>query len=198
MEIAERVREQAVHPFRDLPAPTGWRRVEGDYVTASLHPIPIARVIEPREIPPTDVEAAVAEACAIVRDNGDSVLIWWVAPEHAWLGEHLERCGLVNEETPGFEAIENAMALFHAPRSEVAADVKVKVEVVETFEDFAASERVVAEVFGMLEGKGSDIEAQLARRYEQYTTARNPLRQFNARLDGRVEELRPPWREMRA
>ncbi len=184
MEIAEQVREQALHPFRDLPAPTGWRRVEGKYVMACLHPLPIARVIEPGEIRPTDVESAVAEARAVVREHQGSVLIWWLAPEHDWLGEHLERCGLVNEETPGFEATENAMALVRAPRGDVAADVSV--QLVETFEDFAAAEWVQAEVFGINEGDGRDVEVELARRFEQYTTAGNPLRHFNARFDGRV------------
>ena len=184
MEIAERVREQAIHPFRDLPAPTGWRHVEGTHVIACLEPIPIARVIEPREIAPSDVEAAVAEARAIVRDNGDSLLIWWLAPEHAWLSEPLERCGLVNKATPGFEATENAMALIHGPLGEAALDVTV--ELVENFEAFAASERVQAEVFGMTESEGRDAAAELARRYEQYTTPGNPLRQFNALLEDRV------------
>jgi GNAT superfamily N-acetyltransferase len=184
MEIAVAAREQALHPFRDLPTPTGWRRVEGIYVTACLHPLPIARVIDPGEIRLGDVEAAVAEARAIVRDNAGSVLIWWLDPEHGWLGEHLERCGLVNDATPGFEATENAMALVQAPRGEVPADVDV--ELVTTFEDFAASERVQAEVFGMTEADDSDLDAEFALRHEQYATPGNPLRQFNARLDGSV------------
>jgi GNAT superfamily N-acetyltransferase len=184
VEIAESTRKQALHPFRDLPVPTGWKHTEGLYVTACLHPIPIAQVIEPKEIPLAEIEAAVAEARTIVRDSGASVLIWWLDPDHAWLGEHLERCGLVNDETPGFEATENAMALVHPPRGEASADIDV--EVVETFEDFAASERVQAEVFGINQVDGRDGNGELAHRYEQYIGPGNPLRQFNARLDGRV------------
>jgi GNAT superfamily N-acetyltransferase len=184
VEIAENIRRQALHPFRELPSPTGWKHVEGDYVTACLHPIPIAQIIEPNEIAIADIEAAVGEARAIVRDSGASVLIWWLDPDHSWLGEHLEQCGLVNDETPGFEATENALALVHAPRGEVSADVDV--ELVKSFEDFAAAERVQAEVFGMNDADVRDPEAELAQRYEHYITPGNPLRQFNARLDGRV------------
>jgi GNAT superfamily N-acetyltransferase len=184
VEIAESTRKQALHPFRDLPAPTGWKHTEGEYVTACLHPVPIAQVIEPKEIRLADIEAAVAESRAIVGDSGSSVLIWWLDPDHSWLGEHLERCGLVNDETPGFEATENAMALMHAPLGEVSADIDV--ELVKTFEDFAAAERVQAAVFGMNEADDRDGEAELAHRYEQYITPSNPLRQFNAWFDGRV------------
>src|ERR1700684_2217001 len=106
----------------------------------------------------TDVEAGVAEARRIVREIGSSVLIWWVDPDHAWLGDHLERCGLVNDETPSFEASENAMALAHAPRGEVPADVDV--ELVKTFDDFAAAERVQAEVFGINAADDRDVEAE--------------------------------------
>jgi GNAT superfamily N-acetyltransferase len=120
-----------------------------------------------------------------VRENGRArVLIWWVDPEHAWLSGHLERCGLVNKDTPGFEDIENAMALVQLPRGEVSADVEV--QLVTTFDDFAAAERVQSEVFGLHEAHHGDAEAELAHRYEQYATPGNPSRQFNARLDGRV------------
>lgn len=184
MEIAESTREQALHPFRELPSPTGWKHIEGNYVTACLHPIPIAQIIEPKEIRQADIEPAVAEAREIVRESGSAVLIWWLDPDHAWLGEHLEGCGLVNEETPGFEATENAMALVQPPLGQVPVDVDV--ELVKTFEDFAAAERVQAAVFGMNEANERDAEAALANRYEQYITPGNPLRQFNARLGDRV------------
>jgi hypothetical protein len=184
MKITEGTRRQAIHPFRDLPTPIGCKRIDGDYVTACLHPLPIAQVIEPREIRLTDVEAGVAEARAIVGENERSVLIWWVDPEHAWLASHLERCGLVNEDTPGFENVENAMALVQPPRGERSADVDV--ELVTTFDDFAAGERVQAQVFGIREAHDGDAEAELLLRYEQYTTPGNPSRRFNARLDGRV------------
>ena len=54
----------------------------------------------------------------------------------------------MNEDTPGFEAIENALALVAPP---LAGDVDEAVEVrmMETWDDFYAAMRVVEETFGM-------------------------------------------------
>lgn len=185
MELTQAVRQQAIHPFRELPMPVGWRREQGEYVTACLPSLPIARIIEPRDFGPAQVGAAVEEARTIVRADGEHpVLIWWVAPEHRWLDEHLVRFGLANSDTPGFESVENAMVLTHAPGGEVPPEIHVGQ--VENFEDFAASERVGAEVFGTADDERGGMEAELPRRYEEYRAPGNPLRHFVARIEDRV------------
>ena len=119
MEIPANVRRQALHPFREVLLPTGWERVERESIVVCLHPLPIAKIVEPLRVGSTQYELeklAVEDARAIVRDRGNSnQLVWLVTPEHEWIGEQLEQLGLVNEDTPGFEPIENAMALVEAP-----------------------------------------------------------------------------------
>ena len=53
----------------------------------------------------------------------------------------------MNEETPGFEAIQNAMALVEAPSGQVSDGVTVAL--VETLDDLAASDHVTVKAFGM-------------------------------------------------
>ena len=105
--IPEAVRLQALHPFRELPAPPGFEKVWERHFFACLHPLPIAQLVEPSDLGPGDVESAVEGARALVREHGKSLLIWMVGADYAWLGPRLEQLGLVNEDTPGFEAVEN-------------------------------------------------------------------------------------------
>jgi hypothetical protein len=57
---------------------------------------------------------------------------------------------------------------------------------VDSAETFAASQRVAAEAFEFTQEMRDEMEAGLPRRYEEYTTPGNPLRQFNAIIDGQV------------
>ncbi|HEX3806535.1 MAG TPA: GNAT family N-acetyltransferase [Gaiellaceae bacterium] len=184
MEIPEHVRRQALHPFTELALPAGWKRFEGEHVVVCIHTYPIAQVVEPRDLDPVDVDAAVAEARALVREAGKDRLVWWVEPSYEWLGPELERRGLVNEERPGFEAVENAMALVEPPSGAPSGDVAVKV--VETIDELAASDRVVVEAFGMGSEAGEEMEQNRSERYAEYTTPGNPGRQFIGSIDGRV------------
>lgn len=184
MEIPANVRRQALHPFREVLLPVGWERVERERILVCLHPLPIAKIVSPLDLAPDEVEAAVDEAREIVRERDGSLLVWWVAPEHAWLGEKLEALGLANEETPGFERVENTMALVEAPAGARAEGVDVAE--VESFDDFAASNRVSAEVFEMPQSMRDEIEAKLPAQYEEYVTPGNTARMFNASIDGRV------------
>ena len=147
MDIPEHVRQQALHPFTALPLPAGWKQAEGAHVLVCIHNYPIAKVAEPRDLAPEDVDAAVEEARALVRESGNDALVWWVEPSYEWLGPELERRGLVNEETPGFEPVENAMALVEPPSKEPPDDVAVTL--VDSIDDLAASDRVTVEAFGM-------------------------------------------------
>ncbi len=184
MEIPERVRHQALHPFSALPLPAGWKRAEADHVVVCVHTHPIALVAEPVELAPGLVVAAVEEARALVRDAGRDLLVWWVGPDYEWLGPELERCGLVNQETPGFEAVENAMALVE-PLAEKPPE-EVAVTLVDSIDDLAASDRVGVVAFGMEAGAADELDRSRPERYGEYMTPGNPLRQFIAWLDGRV------------
>ncbi len=184
VEIPEPVRRQALHPFRELPIAPGFRKVERGRFLALLHGLPFAQIVEPGDLSEDEVAVVVEEARTVVRDHGRSLLIWFVGPEHRWLGARLEELGLVNDETPGFEATENAMALVGRPVGESPADVQV--QEVGSFDDFATSQKLSGEVFETTAEMLEQTEANLPTLYEDYTTAGNPLRQLNATLDGRV------------
>jgi GNAT superfamily N-acetyltransferase len=178
------VRRQALHPFREVFLPVGWERVERGSILVCLHPLPIAKIVEPVNLGPDEVEPAVEDARAIIRERGGSLLAWWVAPEDAAIGDRLEQLGLVNEDTPGFEAVENAMGLVDAPAG--GRPEGIVVTEVESLEDFAASSRVSAEAFEMPQAMRDEMEAKLPEQYEEYVTPGSPTRQFNASIDGRV------------
>jgi GNAT superfamily N-acetyltransferase len=184
MAIPADVRQQALHPFRELLLPTGWKRLEGKHSVVCCHTYPIAQVAEPTSLRPADVDEAVEEARRLVRTEGKDRLVWWLEPTYEWLGLELEQRGLVNEDTPGFEAVEHAMALVEPPSGKSSAGVTVNL--VETIEDLAASDRVTVDAFAMGAEAGEEMERDRAKRYAEYTAPENPARQFNASLDGRV------------
>jgi GNAT superfamily N-acetyltransferase len=184
MNIPADVRRQALHPFQELLLPVGWNRVEGEHVSVCIHTYPIAQVVEPTNVGPADVDDAVREARELVRAEGKDRLVWWVEPAYEWLGPELEQRGLLHEETPGFEAVENAMALVEPPSGDTPDGVTVGL--VETMDDLAASDRVTVEAFGMGPEAGEEMDGDRAKRYAEYTTAGNPARQFIASLDGEV------------
>jgi hypothetical protein len=119
-----------------------------------------------------------------VREHGRSLLIWLLGPDHRRLGARLEAAGLVNTEAPGFEATENAMALLRRPAGEPAPDVQVRE--VDSFDDFAASQRLTGEVFELMPESLHEMEANLRSLYGEYTAPGNPLRQLNASIGGRL------------
>jgi GNAT superfamily N-acetyltransferase len=183
-EIPDAVRRQALHPFRELPSVPGFERIDHGTFIAWLHAMPMAQLVEPLALSPDDVRAAVEEARAIVRAHGRSLLIWMIGSDQRRLGLELEQLGLVNADTPGFEAVENAMALLEPPAGATPTDVSV-VEV-DSYESFAASQRVIVEAFGVTAEMRDEMEQELPKRYDEYMTPGNPMRQLNALLDGRV------------
>ena len=184
MEISADVRRQALHPFQELLLPVGWKVVEGEHVSICFHGWPVAQVVEPTNVGPNDVDAAVAEARELVRAEGKAIHVWWVEPAYEWLGPELEQRGLLNEETPGFEAVENAMALVEPPSGNTPDDVIVGL--VESIDDFAASDHVTVEAFGMGPEGAAAMDADRVKRYAEYTTAGNSALQFIASLDGEI------------
>ncbi len=184
MTVPGNVRQQALHPFRDLIPPAGHETVDRDDIFIAIHPLPIAKLVEPANLEPEEVETAVATARSIVAERGSSLLVWWITPERAPIGEQLERLGLVNQDTPGFEAIENAMAITDAPIGDPVDDILVTE--VTTFEDFRASSRVTSTAFEMPEEMCEALEASMPEQYEMYATPGNSAIQFNASIDGVV------------
>jgi GNAT superfamily N-acetyltransferase len=184
VEVPFEVQQQALHPFREVWPPTGFERIERDDIFVCLHPLPIAKIIEPANLRPDEVETAVTAARALVRERGSALLAWWISPEHVAIGEQLERLGLVNEDTPGLESIENAMALVAAPTGQWADDIVVTE--VQSFEDFHASNDVTASAFEFPQAMRDETEATLPTQYEEYARPGNSARQFNASVGGVV------------
>jgi len=125
------------------PAGALRRGVEQDGVVMVVTPFPIAQIVDPVDLALEDIEAAVEAMRAIGRERGKTVLGWWIAPEHDAYAPYLEALGLVNEDSPGFEAIENAMALVAPPPVSTREDVEVKQ--VESLDEFAGAARVVTQ-----------------------------------------------------
>jgi GNAT superfamily N-acetyltransferase len=184
MAIDAAVLTLALHPFRELPTPPGMERVEQDGVLCFFHPYPNAQPVEPVGLAAADMAFGVETARAAARGRGKRLQVWWIAPEWADLGPALEREGLVNEDTPGFEAVENAMVLVEAPAGDSGAEIAVGA--VETYDDFAASTSVVVNAFDFPEAMRAEAVAELPQRWEEYQDPANPARQFVARIGDEI------------
>ncbi len=183
--IPDDVRRQALHPFLTLPPVPGFRVVEGTHVCAILHQFPYAQPVEPSDgLTVTDLDAAIDEARTLVREHGRELLVWQTGPEHPWLADALAERGLRNEDCPGFESIENAMALLDLSADADGEDVEI--DVVESFDAFADSTRVESAAFDLPPEGRAELEAALEERFAEYTTPGNPLRRWNARFQRHV------------
>jgi GNAT superfamily N-acetyltransferase len=169
-----------LYPFRELPRPPDVEHVEFDGAVLGINRWPTAQVVSMHGGGPADVEAAVEAARAAARDRGKTVVAWWVPPDQDHVASALEAAGLVNEDTPGFEAIENAMVLVAPPLGEVVDGVEVRMA--EAWDDFRDGSRVVEAAFGMPVVTDDELRA----RYDDYRHPDNPGRGFVALIDGRV------------
>lgn len=173
----------ALHPFRELPSAPGTERIEGANVLCVFHPYPNAQPVEPVGLTQADVPSAVAVARELARERDRGLQAWWIAPENAELGPALEREGLVNEDTPGFEAVENAMVLAEPPTGDSG---EISVRAVETYEDFSVSTSVVLDAFDFPAAMREEAEAELSTRWEEYRDPRNPGRQYVAQIGDEI------------
>lgn len=178
MEIPEPVRALAVHPFRDLPLPPSMKRFSLGGAMLTINPFPMAQVAFPTG-DDLDVAAAVEATRAIAREHEKDTIAWWIAPEHDAYAPGLEALGIVNADTPGFEAVENGMALVEAPAGDRVEDVEVRL--VETFEDYVAGSKVLVECFGTPE----QPEEVMRKRWDEYI-ADDVGRAFIAVVDGQA------------
>ena len=159
--------------------------MEGEYCFAALHPLPFPQPIEPRPaLVEADVDAAIAEARRLVRGHGREQLIWLTGPDHPWLADALAQRGLRNEDSPGFESVENAMALLAPPAGVAGEDVRVSV--VTSFDDYVAGMAVELNVFDVPAEQRARFEHELEERWADYVVPNNPYRRWNALLDGCV------------
>jgi len=180
MEIPEPVRRQALDPFGTLPTPPDVELVELDGAIVSINPWPSAQVVLVAGDGPANVAATVERSRAVARERGKATLAWWIAKEHDHLVPALEANGIVNEDTPGFEAIENALALVEPPPGTPAEGVEVGRA--ETWEEWRAANEVGRVVFGFPEMP----EDYLRERYARYCEGRDRGIELFAAVDGRV------------
>ena len=170
----------ALHPFRELPVSPGFERVEQDGAICFFHPYPNAQPVEPLNLTVADVPSAVAAAREAARERGKVLQGWWIAPEDSDLGPALEQEGLVNQDTPGFEAVENAMVLVEPPTGETGQEISVSA--VENYEEFVAAASVVMDAFEFPEAMRKEAVAELPERWKEYRDPKNPGRQYVARI----------------
>jgi GNAT superfamily N-acetyltransferase len=176
--IPDAVRRQALHPFRELRKPNNVKVFPLDEAVMTINPFPGAQVAFPTSLD-VDVDAVVAASRTIARENDRTIVGWWIAPEHDDLVPAFEALGVVNKDTPGFEATENAMALVSAPAGEQPQGVTVRT--VESFEDYRGATDVIVECFGY----PPLSESELHDRYEESLAEPNGDG-FVALIDGKV------------
>lgn len=155
------MRRQALHPFRELPVSKNVKVFELEDARFGVSPHPGAQIAFPTSLDP-DVARIVDETRKIARNHDKDTIGWWIAPEHDPLVSAFEALGIVNKDTPGFEATENAMALVDEPRGDRPTDVDVRP--LETFEDYVA----VSEVLNANFGYPRQAEDVIRARYDEY------------------------------
>jgi GNAT superfamily N-acetyltransferase len=180
VDFPEDVRRLARDPWGELPTPREVELIDLGGAILSINPWPGAQIVRPVGVSPPDVAATVEAARAVARERGKRVLAWWVTSEHDGLVATLEDAGLVNADTPGFEAIENGMALVTPPSEQPADDVQIGV--LETWEDYSRVSEVTRTVFGFPEIP----EEELRQRYADYLAALDLGLTFFARVDDRI------------
>jgi hypothetical protein len=178
--IPEPVRRLALHPFRELPLAPGVQRIERAGVVTSINAWPMAQIVEPVGAGPGDLAAAVEATRELAREHRKRVLAWWIAREHDHLAPGLVELGLVHKDTPGFEAVENSMALLSRPAGAPVEGVEVRPTA--SFEEYKAAGEIPRIVFGLPEIS----EAELRDRYAEFTSPESSGVQFMAFVDGRV------------
>jgi GNAT superfamily N-acetyltransferase len=144
--IPEAVRRQALHPFFELPQPKNVKVFPLDGAVLTITPYPNPQMAFPTTAD-ADVAPLVEQTRAIAREHGKSAIAWWIVPEHDALAPGFEAVGVVNKDSPGYEAIENAMALVSAPAGGRPPGVDVRP--VGSFEDFRLAMEVNEQTFGM-------------------------------------------------
>ena len=161
-----------------LPTPENVTVYPLDGAQVAINPYPSGQIALPMSLD-VDVVAVVEQARQIARDNGKDTIAWWIAPEHDSLAPAFEAVGVVNKDTPGFEATENAMALIHEPRGDRPDGVELRT--IRDFTDYQAVAKVVEANFGY----PPQSEDAIRKQYEDYL-ASEWGETFLAIVDGKV------------
>jgi GNAT superfamily N-acetyltransferase len=177
--ISEAVQRQALHPFFVLPTPPTTQRFELGGAELAITPYPNAQMAFPTTLD-VDVAALVERSREIAREHGKTAIAWWIAPEHDALAPALEALGVTNKDTPGYEAVENAMALVSEPRGARPAGVEVRP--VGSFEDYLGGMAVNERSFGF----PPLPEEEKRQRYAEYLDETELGQAFVAVVDGQV------------
>jgi GNAT superfamily N-acetyltransferase len=180
MELPAEVRRLALDPFGELPTPREVELVNLGGAILAINPWPGAQIVRPVGVSPSDVAATVEAARAVARERDKQVVAWWITSEHDVLATALEDAGLVNADTPGFEAVENGMALTSAPTGRPAEHVRIGV--VNEWDEWAAVGEVTREVFGLPEIP----EEERRLRFAEYLAARHLGLSLFAAIDDRI------------
>lgn len=180
MRLPEDVRRLALDPFGELPTPREVERIDLDGAILSINPWPGAQIVRPVGVGPHGIAATVEAARTVAREHGKRVLAWWITSEHDDLASPLEVAGLVNADTPGFEAVENGMALVAPPTGQPAGHVQIGV--VEEWAEYAAVAEVTRAVFDLPEVP----EEELRQRHAEYLAALDLGTTLFAAIDGRI------------
>jgi GNAT superfamily N-acetyltransferase len=147
-------------------------------VLVTITPWPTAQIVQFTD-PALDVAAAVAAAREVARRHGKQTLGWWVAPEHDRFAPALEAQGLVQKDTPGFEAVENCMALVGPPPGDPVPEVEVRL--VGSLDEYCEASDLLSDVFS-----GPRVpREELERRYEEQQAQAN-ARQVVAVVGARI------------
>jgi len=185
VDVPDAVRELALHPFRELPPQPEFERIEGDGFLLVISPFPTAQAVEPIGLSPDAVAESVEITRGIARERGKKTLVWFVGPDERDLAGPLEAAGLVHEDTPGFEAVERAMALLRPPNDR-DAPAEVTVKETSTYEQYAAAAGVMMAAFDVPEEMRTDMIDGMPQRWRSYSHPSSPGRQFVASIDGRI------------
>jgi hypothetical protein len=191
MDVQPALRALALHPFRELPASPGFERIERDGILLAFDPYPNAQIVEPLDLDVGAVPTAVAAARAAARQRGKQRLAWWIAPERDDLSPALEQEGLVNKDTPGYEAIENAMVLVDPPNGEANREIAVKE--VESYDDFIVATSVWMDAFEIPDAVRAKAVPELPKRWNEYRQPGNPIRNYLAKIGGGAVGTATSW-----
>jgi ribosomal protein S18 acetylase RimI-like enzyme len=184
VQIPAAVRELALFPQRALPTAPGIEPVQIAGVRVAFTPYPNAQTVDPQDLTARAVPAAIEATRALARERGKSILAWMIAAEHESLVPALETEGLVNEDTPGLEAVENAMAIVEPPTGQAGTGVSVKE--VETYGDFLASMNVLMDAFAIPRAMRDEAIPTFPDRWREFSGPASPSRGYLASLDGDV------------
>jgi len=184
--ISESVRDAALFPEGDLPVPPPehpYRQVRRDGYMVGLFPGQTFGTVSVRSIDADAVEQTVQQARRLLADDGKSRGAWMVADaaSPARLAEHLKEYGMVPFEEPPLEPRFAAMALVTPPEGDGGVEARPPL----TFEEFQASVRLGADVFGIGGQDRAAVEAQ-GRRLWELQQQGIALRSFVALVDGEV------------